>query len=207
MEQIYHYEFNDSKKYFKILVEYESINDCYINLDIKKVLYQIGKAIIPNDDFTDGQVYGIIANEANKLIKGSGKYRNRFNRITNLQVKSVVRAFKKFNSKNQYYIKIPYSIIPILYTIIKLLHEKCNYDFLISSNEIKDLNKISFGEALYNEHITQFNKNNTNHILLTEDSDERDRIIRLSKQLLSKNSFVNCTLKSVDWEYNYYDMK
>lgn len=207
MEQIYHYEFNDSKKYFKILVEYESINDCYINLDMKKVIYQIGKAIIPSDDFTYGQVYGIIANEANTLIKGSGKYRNRFNRITNLQVKSVVRAFKKFNSANQYYIKIPYTIIPILYTIIKLLYDKCNYEFLISSNEIKDLNKISFGVALYNEHITKLNKKITDYSVLIEDLDEKDRIERLSKQLLNRNSFVNCTLKSVDWEYNYYDIK
>lgn len=177
-------------------------NQDYLNTEFDKILKILGKYYFNKPALGTDGICSLIKDKINQEWHlNSLKKSIQQKRVSSNQVKTIRRAFRRIKDKNQHFIRIPFSVVPILFFILNLLHsipiselnddEKQFMDSLTNGNEIR--------KCLYNYHTSVFFKKYS--IIMSNITDEelKDKYQRLYANLTDKSSVINNTYSEIKW--------
>lgn len=174
----------------------------YFNMEFDKILSIIGRHYFNKPSLGADGICSLIKDKINQEWHlNSLKKSIQQKRVSSNQVKTIRRAFRRIKDRNQYFIRIPFSVVPILFFILNLLHsipvselnddEKKFINFLSNGNEIR--------KCLYDYHTGIFLNKYSTIMLSIADEELRDKYQRLYANLTYTSSVVNKTFGEINW--------
>ena len=177
-------------------------NQDYFNSEFDKILRILGKYYFNKPSLGTDGICSLIKDKINQEWHlNSLKKSIQQKRVSTNQVKTIRRAFRRINDENQHFIRIPFSVVPIMFFTLNLLHsipiselnnsEKQFMNILINGNDIK--------KCLYDFHTSIFLKKYSIIMSSITDDELKDKYQRLYANLTDKSSVINNRYSEIKW--------
>lgn len=179
-------------------------NQVYFNTDFEKILKILGKYYFNEPSLGTDGICSRIKDRINCEWHLNGfKMSIQQKRVSTNQIKTIRRSFRKLRDIGQNYIRIPFSVVPILFFILNLLH--CIPVTDLDHEEKQFMNSLIKGgktisEQLYDYYVSTFLKEYD--IICSKLTDEEliNKYKKLYANLTNRLSIMNCTYCDIDWD-------
>lgn len=175
----------------------------YFNDNFEEILKILGKHYFNEPSLGTDGICSRIKDKINREWHLNGlKKSTHQKRVSTNQIKTIRRTFQKLRDKEQNYIRLPFSVVPILFFILNLLNSIPVAE--LDNSEKKFINTFAnsgktIKEMLYDFHANIFTKEY--NIFYSNLSDEKlkNKFQKLYANLTNRLSIMNCTYRNVNW--------
>ena len=182
------------------LYKYATIpcSKAFVNVNFDNILLTLGKYCFNEPNATLDRVCALIRDRINSEWHLNRKRKSK-KKVSATQIKSIRRSFNRLISKD-YFVRIPFDVVPILFFILSLLKSIDNENADIQKH-INNMNQLEVGQYLYKEHTEIYNRERLNRIAHITDPSLLQKYERLDANLNEYLSIMRKHYNEINW-YN-----
>lgn len=126
------------------------------NINFDNILKEIGRYYFKKPEASMNRICAMIRDSLNAEWH-LNRRRKRKKRVSATQIKTIRRSFKKITKDGDFFLRIPFDVVPILFYILNLARSIDNENSSIHSI-FKEMEKMPIADYLYSYHRDVFSK-------------------------------------------------